>query len=286
MLLPRVYRVFMKFNQLRESSASHLARTAGFYLSVVVFLLMWLMIFAEGLVGVFRIWLDPAIAGTHFVHGATFMTLIWILGLAMLVQLYRPVERITAMRVALLVPIIAAFDIAIQVVDGVFDPMILVFFAPVLIAAALHPARRNLVPRRVLSREGTTVPLLGLAAVAVVPVAVYAVGQATLQLTLADEHAVVSHYSTMVSFTILLVALAALAGVVGSGGRGPAYAAAVMAIVFAAASWYQPTASAIDPIWALLAVLWGLAVVVAFEWTTFRTTSRNDLIVEDPDPTS
>lgn len=276
----------MKFNQLQESSRTHLARMAGFYLSVLAFLLMWLVIFGEGLVGVFHIWLDPAIAGTHFVHGATFMTMIWILGLAMLVQLYRPVERISSIRLALLIPIISVIDVAIQNVEGTFDPMLLVFFAPIFVAAGLHPARGELVSRGVFSKAVVNWPLLGLAALALVPVGLYAVGQANLQLTLTDEHAVLSHYSTMATYSLLFVALAALAGIGASGHRGAAYAAAVMAVVLAAASLYQPTSSAIDPTWSVLALLWALAIVVAFEWTDYRTSSRRSkMAVEDPGPT-
>lgn len=88
---------------------------------------MWLTIFSEGLIGVFQIWGDPSIAGDHFVHAATFMTMIWIFGLAMLVQLYRPAKRVTAMQLALVITVIALLTEAPQIISGEF--MLLVFLA-------------------------------------------------------------------------------------------------------------------------------------------------------------
>lgn len=200
---------------------------------------MWLVIFSEGLIGVFRIWFDPSIAGDHFVHGATFMTMIWILGLSMLVQLYRSAERVTAMQLALVVVIVGVLIAPIQIAAGTFDPILLVFFAPVVIAAALHPARGELLDRGTVS-EAAASPVL--------------------------------------------LALVGLAAVSDAPRRLVAYAAGLMAVVLAVASVYQPTVSAIDPIWSTLAGLWGLAVVAAFEWSV-RRSLRDETFVEDPAPT-
>lgn len=252
-----------------------------FYLAIVVFLLVWLTIFSEGLIGVFRIWLDPSIAGDHFVHGATFMTMIWILGLGILVQLYRPAERVTAMQVALVVVIVGLLIVPIQIAAGTFDPMLLVFFAPVIIAAALHPARGELLARDIISEAAARPVLLALVALAVVSVALYAAGQANLQLTLTDDHAADEHYSSMVAYVGTMIVLAALAAVSDTPRRFAAYAASLVAVVLAVASVYQPTVSAIDPTWSALAGLWGLAVVTAFEWAV-RRSHRDEAVVEEP----
>lgn len=252
---------------------------------------MWLVIFSEGLIGVFRIWFDPSIAGDHFVHGATFMTMTWILGLSMLVQLYRSAERVTAMQLALVVVIVGVLIAPIQIAAGTFDPMLLVFFAPVVIAAALHPARGELLPARgelldrgTVSEAAASPVLLALVGLALVPVALYAAGQANLQLTLADDHAAAEHYSSMAAYVVTMVVFAALATVSDAPRRLAAYAAGLMAVVLAVASVYQPTVSAIDPIWSALAGLWGLAVVAAFEWS-IRRSLRDETVVEDPAPT-
>lgn len=273
----------MSLHQFRQSSTRQKTRMVGFYLAIVVFLLMWLMIFGEGLISVFRIWLDPSIAGDHFVHGATFMTMIWILGLCMLVQLYRPAERVTAMQVALVVVIVGLVIAPIQIAAGTFNPMQLVFFAPVIIAAALHPARGELLDRDVISGVAGRPILIALVPVALVPVALYAAGQANLQLTLTDDHAADEHYSSMAAYVGTMVLLTVLAAVSDAPRRLAAYAAGLMPVVLAVASVYQPTVSAIDPIWSALAGLWGVAVVTAFEWSV-RKSYRDEAVVEKPAP--
>jgi hypothetical protein len=273
----------MTFEQLRQSSKRQLARLAGFYVSVVAFLFMWLMIFGEGLLRVFSVWFDASLVDSHVVHNVTFFALIWVFGLAMLVQLYRPRNRVTSMQLALLIPIDGLVDIVPQLVLGVFDPMLLVFFAPVFIAAGLHPARDQVFSREQLSVDALNRPLLGLAALALVPVGLYAVGQLNLQMTLTDDHAAVSHYSSMAFYSLLVVGYVALASLGGPGRRAAAYATAVLAIVLAAISTVEPAASAISPLWSGAAVLWALAVVGTYEWTVRRTNSpRGDGPIDEP----
>jgi hypothetical protein len=257
---------------------------AGFYLSVVAFLFMWLMIFGEGLLRVFLVWFDPSLVDSHVVHNVTFFSLIWVFGLTMLVQLYNPENRVTTMQMALLIPIVGLFDIVPQIVQGTFGPMLLVFFAPVFIAAALHPARDEVFSRKQLSRDALNRPLLGLAVIALVPVGLYAIGQLNLQMTLTDDHAAVNHYSSMAFYSILFVVYAALASLGGRHRRAAAYAAAVLAIVLAAISTFEPAASAISPLWSGAAVLWVLAVVTAFEWSV-RRSHRDEPVVKEPAPT-
>lgn len=273
----------MAFEQLRQSSTRHLARVAGFYLSVVAFLFMWLMIFGEGLLRVFLVWFDPSLVDIHVVHNVTFFSFIWVFGLAMLVQLYRPRNRVTTMQLALLIPVVGLLDIGAQLVLGVFDPMLLVFFAPVFIAAALHPARDEVFSREQLSMDVLNRPLLALAAIALVPVGLYAAGQLNLQMTLTDSHAAVAHYSSMASTSLLFVGFAALASLGRQPRRAAAYAAAVLAIVLAAISSFEPAASSISPLWSAATVLWALAVVGTYERSVHRTgVSRDDVSVEEP----
>jgi hypothetical protein len=209
--------------------------------------------------------------------------MIWVFGLAMLVQLYKPKNRITTMQLALLIPIVALLDIVPQIIQGTFGPMILVFFAPVFIAAALHPARGEVFSRKQLSMDTLNRPLLALAAIALVPVGLYAVGQLNLQLTLTDEHTAVSHYSSMAFYSLLFVVYAALASLGGQHRRAAAYAAAFLAIILAAISIVEPAASAISPLWSGAAVLWALAVVGTYEWSVRRTDSaRYEMSVEEP----
>lgn len=255
----------MSFKQLRQSSKRHLARMAGFYLSVVFFLFLWVMIFGEGLTRVFTVWFDPSIVDSHVVHNVTFFALIWVFGLTMLVQLYRPANRVTSMQMALLIPIVGLFDIIPQIVQGTFGPELLVFFAPVFIAAALHPARADVFSPKQLAMDALNRPLLGLALIALVPVGLYAIGQLDLQMTLTDDHAAVNHYSSMAFYSMLFVVYAILASLGGRSRRAAAFAAAGLAIVLAAISVFEPAVSALSPLWSGAAVVWALAVVGTYE---------------------
>ena len=201
----------------------------------------------------------------------------------MLVQLYHPRRRAPAMQMALLVPIVGLVDSVPQVVLGTVDPMIFVFFSPVIVAAAVHPARDEVFSRAQLSRDALDLPLLGLAVLALVPVDLYAIGQLDLQMTLSDEHAAMSHYSSIAFSTVLFVVYAALASLGGPSRRAAPYAAAFLAFVLAAISTLHPAASAIGPLWSGVAVLCGPAVVGTYEWSAWRS-NRDETAVEEPTP--
>lgn len=117
----------MQTTQLRESSAARLGRLGLFYLSVVAFVAVLVLFVGELLLLPFTAWFDPAAAGVHFVHDVTFMGMLVIVGVAMAAQLYRPVERVVAVQVALLV---ALLTLVTSVVAGSFDPMLAVFLGP------------------------------------------------------------------------------------------------------------------------------------------------------------
>lgn len=269
-------------DRLRETSKLHLARVAGFYLSVLVFLFFWVLAFNFVLVAVFGAWFDPALADTiHFVHDISLATWVWVWGLAMLVQLYRPAKRVTAMQVAL---ILSVTDLGLVVFDpGAFDPSALLFFGPVFVAAVLHPARGELFDLVGFTRENVDPVGFGLAAIAAVPVVLYVAGQLNYQFVLADEHAELGHYSTMTYYGLSFLALAGLASLRNRGRRAAAYGAGVMAAALGVASVFNPTMSALDTTWATLAVVWGVAVVVAYEWSASRRkTLHADPVGEEP----
>lgn len=249
----------MPFERLRQSSKPHLVR-------------------------LFTVWFDESLVDIHVVRNVTFISLIWVFRLALLVLLYKPPHRITTIQMALLLPFIGLIDIIRQLVLGLFDPMLLVFLAPVFIAVVLHPARDEVFSREQLSLDTLNRPLLGLAAIALVSVGFYVIGQLNFQITLTDEHAAVSHYSGIAVYSILIVMYAALASPGGQSRRAAAYTAAVQAFVFAAISTLHPAASEIGPLWSGAAVLWGLAAVGTNEWSV-RRANRDETAIEEPIPT-
>lgn len=275
----------MNLKHLRESSATRLVWLGVFYLSVVAFVAILVVFMGEILLFPFIAWFDPAAADTHFVHDVTFLTMLLIVGLAMLVQLYRPAERVVAMQFAL---VVALFTLLTTLVSSGFDPMLVVFLGPVFVAGVLHPARRELIRFQAYVDGSVNRVLLALAVAAAIPVGAYAVGELTLQATLTDDHAAFGHYSGMATYVLTTVTLVAIAAVSGASHRLAVYVAGFLAVLLAAGSVFQPTVSAISTTWAALAVLWAVAVVAAVHWAappadTAATTDTTDEDVLETD---
>lgn len=272
----------MSFERLRQMSKPQLARTAGFYLAVVWFLGLFLLALNVVLAGLFMVWFDPSLVDSHVVHNFALSTFAWVLGLAMVVQLYRPERRSTAMQVAV---ILAIIDLGTSLATPAFEPLSLLIFTPLFLAAALHPARGDVIGFGGISRENINPVLLGLFALAVVPVVLYVAGQLNFQFVLEDEHAAMHHYGLMTYYGLGFLALAGLAAIGTRGRRPAAYGAGFMAAMLGVASLLFPAMSALDFTWSVLAILWAVAVVVAVEWSERRAVTDQSM-VEAADPAS
>jgi hypothetical protein len=288
----------MVLESIRSKSPRYLARMTGFYLSVVVFVLIWLLAFNFVLYASVVSWVDPVLSDTiHFVHDISLATWVWVWGLAMVVQLYRPAARVTAMQVALilttidlstglvLAPLYTAITPGLAFEAPHFDPSALLFWGPVFVAGALHPARRDVFELEGIRRSDIDPVLLGLAVLAAVPVVLYVLGQMRFQIVLGDEHAELGHYGTMTYHGLSMIALAGLASLQNRGRRFAVYGAGLLATMLAVASVFQPTMSALDTTWSVLAVLWALALVGAYEWSV-RSDSSGTVVRsrEEPEP--
>lgn len=251
----------MSETQFLSSDTTQTVRKGLFYLSILTFVAILVVFMGRMLLFPITAWFDPATLGTHFIHDVTFLAMIWIAGLAMVSQLYRAAERVVPMQIALG---IAILTVATTAVSGGFEPTLLVFLGPIAIAAITHPARERLIHFDALADGRTNWPLLALAILALVPAAGYAIGELTLQATLNDAHAEIGHYASMATYVLVFVTLAGLAAIGGMGHRIAAYVAGVMAVLLAGASMFEPTVSAIDTTWSILAILWAIGVVVSF----------------------
>lgn len=152
---------------------------------------------------------------------------------------------------------------------GIMDPAFLVFLVPVVVLAALHPARG-----RVLHvGAGISRPLAGIALATAAPLAMYGVDQALVQRNswppLADPHHQKWFMMAFLSFAILLVGLVASARP--AGWRVPAWSAGTTAVVLGLVSaLYPDLASSLGSVWGSVSVLGGAAFIGAAEWEAAR----------------
>jgi hypothetical protein len=142
------------------------------------------------------------------------------------------------------------------------------FIGPlVAVALIVLTQERDQVTRRLDMR------LLLLAALAMVPVLVYALTQTAFQRTAHDVHAQNHHYSGMAISAMIVVMTAAGASLRTRGWWLTAWSAAIAAVVGGAfAVAYHDAPSAPGPAWAWLAIAWGLAVALVVRITPDPTT--------------
>jgi hypothetical protein len=180
--------------------------------------------------------------------------------------------------------------VVVLAVAGQGDPVMILFVVFPLLIVFFHPARSQLL-RPALAPNPL---LLGLAILATVPLLFFAVDQlgvaaeagriggqvfdslpedatdaevdralrraASGEALEAIEH--YFHWSTMGAFAIAIVVSSFIAAVRPSGWRITAWTTAVMTILYGASSLAYPTdASAQGGLWAVLAILWGVALV-------------------------
>ena len=235
-------------------------RLVAFYLAVVAFLGLLASMLGSFLAYPLAIWFTPTgETGGHLIHDVSFAAMMLVAFLGVLIQLYRPDRRVAA---AVGSAIVVALIIASTLLTSEF-------FAPALVVLALaaivvlHPAgairsfRGASLDRRVLA-------LVGLATV---PALVYAAGQIGLQTGVNDEHALFGHYAGMAAYVIVVLTLGLLGAATVGGSRFTLWAAGLLGAYLGVLSLaFASEASAATPVWAGLAVLWGVAFVAVGEF--------------------
>lgn len=218
--------------------------------------------------------IDPA-ALAHRLHELTVGVFSWALLLGVVLQLHKPERKVAPYLAALAVPVVLS---VVEFSNGNFvlaDTLPLLL--PILVVGLLHPTKSELV------RVGHFDPTLtGLTALAAVPWAAFALGQARLQRVdvAGDIHAEVGHWGLMAGLGILVLVW----GLIGASDR-PGWPitgsmAALSSVLYGLHSLlFSGVASAASPGWATAAVLWG----VTYGAAVVRR-SRMDDRAADPEP--
>ena len=221
--------------------------------------LMAMVMLAFGGKGIILGWFSSVDGGIHRWHEIAWGVIEGVIICAGLVAvLRRRRDRVAAMQ-QVFAGCLAL--IATMLLARVFDPFTGVFITLVVLAALLHPARGEL-----LALHGRFDPaLLGLAAVAAVPLVLYALGQIAVDQAapVNDPHASMAHYAGTTAAALGIPLVAAVAAVRRSGSAVPRWSAAAGAFALGAASILYPTQdSSFGLVWGVAAVVWAGAFVL------------------------
>jgi hypothetical protein len=195
-------------------------------------------------------WLVTAFAGfpegagaTHEIHWFTISAFTWVMVAAILVNLRRPASQVGAAW---------TYGLGTLLAFG----LVLAFFA--------HPSsmRAKITP---VERPSTT--LFALVAAAAIPLVVYGFGQLQIHRAsgVGDEHFEFGHWVVMGVVGLVTPALGVVAASKVSGWRFPLWAAGSIAVALGVASLGITAVSQLSMLWALAAILWGAAFIVAGE---------------------
>jgi hypothetical protein len=201
-------------------------------------------------------------AAGHHVHSLAHFVLTAILIPAVGVGLYPRMRRIAGLQGLLLVQVLGLL-VSVIAWQGFHNLMFPVFNFTLygviaLILAALHPERGR------LFTGGAIEPgLAAMAALAFVPLLVYAAGQVAKQLSNAEPaHAVVGHFALMAALAVALPGLAGLAALRTEGWRLPLWSSGLAVGALGLGSIAFPSeASSFGLVGALAAIAWGATFI-------------------------
>lgn len=250
------------------------ARRPVFYAITIAFGAFLLFALQEPLQFVIAAWLPGYDAPTHRVHHLMIGALLVLLVLGVLVQLYRPRERVGAFVLAAV--IVGAITLASVIGEGIGAVGgLLIFILPVIVLGVLHPSFRSFRPRRASMDRW----MMGVAIVGAAPLAVFAALQLNLHLTLADDHVLFEHYIMMAGGALTIAVGALLASFRPVGWRMLVYGIAALAIVVAAGSivFPEPTQGTnFGLIGGALVIIWAIAFVAISEYGVRASPAMDD----------
>jgi hypothetical protein len=211
---------------------------------------------------------------THEIHMMGHSIIMWAALAAAAMMVRRPAQQIGALWVLALtagLPLVAV--LAYGSLPPEIVPVVAVIIVLAVVVFAAHPA-----PMRDKFRPtaGASPLLLGLVALAAIPLLAYAVGQLRLQLggVAGDEHFEFGHYLAMAAYTIGFLLIGGAAALKLRGYRFAGYVAAAYVGWLGLASLVIPrfvesrAASPVSRGWALLAVAWAVVFAITVAMRT------------------
>lgn len=201
----------------------------------------------------------------HALHNAIVASLLLVLSAPPAMGVARAPDR--SIRVLVILGAVAIASLITMALSLTPDPFTLPFAVLVGVLWALVPSRAGAVP------AGRPSPImLAMVALAVVPLVIYALGQAELQRTDdSSEHAAFFHWVETSFYAIAILLLGLLAALRPGGFPMAGWMAGLaLAILGGASLLLGQHASAIEAPWSWAALLGGFAFVAVGEWAARR----------------
>ena len=205
----------------------------------------------------------------HAVHNAVVASLLLVLSAPPAIQIVREPAR--PLRPMVTLGAVAIAGLGTMIAALTLDPFTLPFVALIGVLWAIVPSRDGAVPL-----VGRASPImLGLLAVAAVPLLTYALGQAELQRTdQASAHAAFFHWVEASFYAVAVLLLGSLGALWPTEFRLATWCAgAALALLGAASVVLGEHASAIGAPWSWAALVGGVAFIAAGEWEVRRAAS-------------
>ena len=205
--------------------------------------------------------------GSHRVHDVTYGLLVTTMVVGVLAQLRRPAKNVTGMVMALIpfAGLLLTAALSADDLDVVLRRNPLYQVAALAgLTALVHPAGRRFFRSFRVTRVSWV--MVALVVVAAVPLVSFASTNIDLQGTVPDDHANLGHYGFMAAFSFTVIGVGLLASVRADGCRLAAWVAGLLpALVGVTSVLYPDATSSLDTGWALAAIAWGVAFIVAAE---------------------
>lgn len=255
----------------RGRSIRNTIRLGVFSLALVLAGVMTVLFLPELLATLVTGWTSEGAAelGVHRLHvmGIAAVAATFLIGL--FAQAYRPRNRVAVMWGAFATIAIAT---AGTVYYGVGRPEEVIPFLVITgLALVAHPAGRGLFTRA----ESVSLPMLGLLAVAAIPILAFVATQMSLTTNPLDAHAVDGHYVMMIALVMAPLAYGLVAALGLVGWRLAAWIAALPIAYYGMLSMaFTTQAGSSGIMWGALAILWAIAFVAVAEYTRTGRSGR------------
>lgn len=220
----------------------------------------------------------------HRVHDLTFGLLLGTALAGIVAQIRAPTRNIAGQLMALTPFAALLVVVALTNASVVSIPWVAVG-ASTLLATALHPSGAELF--RSITRAGANRVLLGLVALATIPLFAFAFANVALQRTIVDEHATLGHYGYMAAFSLTIGGLGLVASSAAPGWRLTAWVTGALPVLLGMTSLlFSDAPSRLEPLWTVAAIAWGLAFLVAAERTKEQQRSSPSVTAAVRQPSS